>query len=343
MSEHTDLPPPDEREVVSLSPEARRRRREQGLRRLLRRPILRRDLPRWKAVLAVVLGPFLPGTRAFEVAKRTAVGTYHDGFIHAGNLAYLSMLAIFPFFIVSGALFQLFGEAAERQMVIDAILLSMPPTVARVIEPVASDVIGARSGLLLWLGVGVGLWTISSLIETVRDILRRAYGTHATKAFWQYRLASTGIILGAVILLLMSLFATVVISTAQQVIDARFPQLNDAVATLRLSRIVPALGLTASLYMLFYTLTPGKYRKRCYPKWPGAVFTAAWWVTVTTALPPILRSFFSLNLTYGSLAGIVIALFFFWLVGLGLVIGAELNAALAEPEANGKKVEEETT
>lgn len=343
MSENTGLPPSVEREVVSLSPEARRRRHDQGLRRFIRRPMLRRDLPRWKALFTLLLSPLMPGTRVFEVAKRTAVGTYHDGFIHAGNLAYLSMLAIFPFFIVSGALFQLFGEAAERQMIIDAILLSMPPTVARVIEPVASDVIDARSGLLLWLGVGVGLWTISSLIETVRDILRRAYGTHATKAFWQYRLASTGIILGAVILLLISLFATIVISTAQQVIDARFPQLNDAVDALRVSRIVPALGLTASLYMLFYTLTPGKYRKRRYPKWPGAVFTAAWWVAVTTALPPILRSFFSLNLTYGSLAGIVIALFFFWLVGLGLVIGAELNAALAEPEANGTTDEEDTT
>ena len=34
------------------------------------------------------------------------------------------------------------------------------------------------------------------------------------------------------------------------------------------------------------------------------------------------------------MAGIIIALFFFWLVvGLGLVIGAELNAALAEPSA----------
>ena len=53
-------------------------------------------------------------------------------------------------------------------------------------------------------------------------------------------------------------------------------------------------------------------------------------VAVTTLLPIVLRSFFTYNLTYGSLAGIMIALFFFWLVGLGVVIGAELNAALAE-------------
>jgi membrane protein len=47
-------------------------------------------------------------------------------------------------------------------------------------------------------------------------------------------------------------------------------------------------------------------------------------------LPWALRSLFHYDLTYGSLAGVMIALFFFWLVGLGLVIGAELNAALAE-------------
>jgi membrane protein len=39
---------------------------------------------------------------------------------------------------------------------------------------------------------------------------------------------------------------------------------------------------------------------------------------------------FHYDLTYGSLAGVMIALFFFWLVGLGMVVGAELNAALAE-------------
>jgi membrane protein len=60
---------------------------------------------------------------------------------------------------------------------------------------------------------------------------------------------------------------------------------------------------------------------------------------VTTLLPMVLRSFFTYDLTYGSLAGIMVALFFFWLVGLGVVIGAELNAALAEtPEEEIKSL-----
>ena len=39
------------------------------------------------------------------------------------------------------------------------------------------------------------------------------------------------------------------------------------------------------------------------------------------------------DLTYGSLAGVIISLIFFFIVGLGVVIGAELNAALAETPA----------
>ncbi|WFL78731.1 YihY/virulence factor BrkB family protein [Altererythrobacter arenosus] len=315
MSE-IDLPSPQERQIHYLSPEARRREA--------------------KTLRGRVIDTMGPGTRAFEVVKRTLVGTYNDGFIHAGNLAYLAMLAIFPFFILGSALFALIGSKGEESSIIDAIVVAMPPTVANTIAPVAQDAMAARSGWLLWAGAFVALWTVSSLIETIRDILRRAYGTQATHAFWKYRLFSAGFTLAAVILLVLSLFAQVLIGAAQEVIEAYFPQLVDQMGALHLSRVVPTLGLFASLYLLFYTLTPSAYRARRYPKWPGVVFITLWWLAVTSAMPPILRNFFTYSLTYGSIAGIMVALFFFWLVGLGMVIGAELNAALAvTPEEEG--------
>ena len=314
------IPESQEREIQSLSPE--QRRKEAG------------DL---RGRIENRVGP---GTRVWEVAKRTFVGTYNDGFIHAGNLAYLSMLAIFPFFILGAAIFSAFGEEAERAATINAVLFALPPMVGNVIEPVARDVIEARSGWLLWVGALIGLWTVGSLVETIRDILRRAYGTQATHAFWKYRLLSSGVILAAVFLLLLSLIAQFLIGTAQEVIEAYFPQLVDRVVALRLSRIVPSLGLFGSLYLIFYSLTPSKYRRKRYPKWPGVLLTTVWWISVTTIMPTVLRNFFAYDLTYGGLAGVMIALFFFWLVGLGVVIGAELNAALAEtPE---EKLAEET-
>ena len=152
-----------------------------------------------------------PGTRFFEVVKRVWIGSYNDGFIHAGNLAYMSILSLFPFFITGAAIFSAIGEESERAATINAVLLALPPVVANTIEPVARDVVGAQSGWLLWVGGAVGLWTVGSLIETIRDILRRAYGTKATLAFWRYRLLSTAVIVAAVGLLLVSLVAQVLI------------------------------------------------------------------------------------------------------------------------------------
>jgi membrane protein len=279
------------------------------------------------------------GSRARDVASRVLLGTYNDGFIHAGNLAYMAVLAIFPFFITGAALFSLIGEESERAATINAVLFALPPVVGDVIGPVAHTVVGQRNGWLLWAGGFVGLWTVGSLVETIRDILRRAYGTRATQAFWKYRLLSTGIIIGAVILLMLSLIAQFVIGAAQEVIEAWMPQLYDALGRLALSRTVPALGLFGSLYLLFLTLTPAAYRKRRYPKWPGALLVAAWWVGTAIALPPLLAGVFSYDATYGSLAGVMIVLFFFWLIGLGMVMGAELNAALAEtPEEEEDRI-----
>lgn len=297
---------------------------------------------RWRAGLEdqVGEGTLLRIARLKRVLQRVWLGAWNDGFIHAGNLAYMAILAIFPFFVTVAAVFALVGEEAQRAASVSAFLLAVPPMVRQVLEPVAQDVVQARSGWLLWAGGIVGLWTVGSLIETIRDILRRAYGTGPTAAFWRHRLISTGVIFAAVVGLLLSLFAQVVIGTAEQIIDAWFPRLADWTNTLATSRLIPAAILFLSLHALFYTLTPSAYRSRRYPKWPGALLVTAWWAGVTIALPWVLARFFTYDLTYGSLAGVMIALFFFWLVGLGMVVGAELNAALAVTPEEGEMIGE---
>ena len=306
------LNPPD------LSPEARRRhalRWQAGL-----EPTTAREIEahrHWHVHLRQLLG-------------RTMAGVWNDGFIHAGNLAYTSVVALFPFFIMVTAIFSAIGERSERAASINAFLLAVPPSVAHAVAPVARDVIEARTGWLLWIGGVVGLWTVGSLVETIRDILRRAYGTKHTHAFWRYRLLSTGIIIAAVILLLFSLMAQVAIGAVETAIYAWFPELDPVVGEVTMTRLIPAGVLFGSLYLLFYSLTPSQYSHRRYPKWPGALFVTVWWGAVTMALPWAVRRVFNYDATYGSLAGVMITLFFFWLVGLGMVFGAELNAALAE-------------
>ncbi|MGR4890162.1 YihY/virulence factor BrkB family protein [Sphingopyxis sp. LARHCG72] len=276
-----------------------------------------------------------PGTRAYRVARRVVVGTYTDGFIHAGNLAYLALIALFPFFILLAAALSLFGGSSGGEAAIEAVFSTMPPTVAKALSGPIREVMTARTGIFLWLGALVALWTVGSLIETVRDILRRAYGTHFSKGFFHYRLLSIGIITGAVVLMLLSFSMQVLIVGIEQFVTRVLPEQYQSVGVVAISRGVSGLGLFLAIYMLFYSLTPSKYRRRQFPKWPGALFTTLWWIAVTLALPPLLASLLSYDATYGSLAGVMVALFFFYLVGLGMVMGAELNAALVEVEDLG--------
>lgn len=268
-------------------------------------------------------------SRAWRVITRTAHGSYHDGFIHAGNLAYLALIALFPFFITATALMSAFGRSDDGVHALDVIMATMPPGVAVTLDGPIRGVLAARNGPLLWLGGAIGLWTVASLIETLRDILRRAYGTRPSRSFWHYRFFSFGLVVGAVMLLLISFSLQVVTLTAEQLMTRFLPPDIAGLGELALTRAISFAGLFMALFLLFVTLTPPQYRGRKYPKWPGAAVTTLWWIAVSVLLPPLLARILSYDLTYGSMAGVMVTLFFFYLVGFGLVIGAELNAALA--------------
>ena len=273
-----------------------------------------------------------PGTRPFEILKRVGMGVYNDGFIHAGNLAYLSLLSMFPFFISAAALLQLLGRPDDIAQTVGVILAQVPPDVADVLREPIGEVLTARTGPLLWFGGLVGLWTATSFVETIRDILRRAYGVKYTAPFWEYRLISVAFIIGAVLLLMIAFAATVFMASLQRVITGVFPQFEELASAIQIYRVVPALALFGTIYTIFVVLTPSRYRKKECRKWPGALLVTLWWLGTAELLPAAISLAGGYNLTYGSLAGIMIALLFFFIIGLGVTMGAELNAALAEVE-----------
>ncbi len=280
-----------------------------------------------------------PRISTVEVIKRVAIGVWNDGFIHAGNLAFLSLLALFPFLIFAAAVAQLLGQAQDAQLAVFNILRQLPPGVAETLRDPIEEALGARTGPLLWLGGLVGLWTAASFVETIRDILRRAYGVQFSLPFWEYRLWSILLILGAVTVMFIAFALSVLLTSIHFVVAQWFPLADGLIAGLQIYRFVPGSILFLTIYTLFVALTPARYRKRGCRKWPGALFITAWWLAMVELLPDALQMLGGYSLTYGSLAGVMIALIFFFAVGLGVVMGAELNAALAETGATALKGE----
>src|SRR3569833_4096609 len=199
------------RDISPVSPEARRKR-----------------LASMRAAFGTEVEEKLkPRLTAWEVVKRGAIGVYNDGFIHAGNLAYLSIVALFPFFIVAAAIAHLFGQSQDAVLTVTNVLRRLPPDVASTLREPILEVLTVRNGTLLWLGGIVGLWTATSFVETIRGILRRAYGVKFCAPFWEYRLGSMLMILGAVLLLMLAFAASAVLPLAHQLIIHWFPFAQD--------------------------------------------------------------------------------------------------------------------
>ena len=290
---------------------------------------------RARVVLSREYAKVKPGSAFWEVVKRAALGVYDNGFIYAGNLAYLALMTLFPFFIVAAAVLSVLGKSAETQHAVRSFLHVLPGDVSKLLETPIQHVLQARTGAPLLLGGLVGLWTVGSFIDTIREIFRRAYGTRSTSPLWRSRLGLSAGIIASIIVVLLAFLAQGLLTGAEQFVYHLLPFAKDVATWIGLSRLIPGIIMFGALYALFYFVTPAKYRYSSARKWPGALFTTIWWVSCTALLPVVLAQLGGYDLTYGSLAGVVVMLLFFYLIGLGFCFGAHLNAALAEPPETG--------
>jgi membrane protein len=62
--------------------------------------------------------------------------------------------------------------------------------------------------------------------------------------------------------------------------------------------------------------------------WPGVLASVLIWSMAATGMSVYLAYAPSYAVTYGTLAGVIVTLLFFYLTGVALIFGAEVNAAI---------------
>jgi membrane protein len=79
--------------------------------------------------------------------------------------------------------------------------------------------------------------------------------------------------------------------------------------------------------LVMHRVLPGRHVKGSR-LWPGVITTTVLWVAAASGFSIYLSYTPSYTVTYGTLAGVIITLMFFYLTGLTIIFGAEVNAAL---------------
>jgi membrane protein len=81
-------------------------------------------------------------------------------------------------------------------------------------------------------------------------------------------------------------------------------------------------------FSTIYYFGPDLKAKRWHWATPGAVIGILGWVTASLGLRVYLHFFNSYTVTYGSLGAVIILLTWFYMTGLMLLLGAEINSEI---------------
>lgn len=260
--------------------------------------------------------------------KALSLFLQNDALSAAGNMAFLTMLSLFPFIIFLVALSGFLGQT-ERGLEGIAFMLSvLPPEVSTVIDGPIQGIVKSTGPEILTSSILFAIWTAAAGVEAARGVLIRAYGREFARAIWIQRLESLGVVIFSGIAVILAMSTLVLGPPLIKAFTSLFPdtytsEINQVWGYLRLL-ISPAL-LTLGLYSIYFALTPRKAGKPV--RLPGTLLSMAVLLMTAKGLSVYLKYADNYDVTYGSLAGVVIMQLFCFLVSLGFVLGAELNAA----------------
>ncbi len=267
-----------------------------------------------------------------EPARQVLAEAIHDFFfsdslILAGNIAFTALFAAFPFLIFLLSLAGLFGHTEAVRDSIELALELMPPEVASVLRPAIQEVLQEASAGVLTISILISLWFASSGLESLRHAMNHAYEVPEPPHFLVGRLQSILLtILSAIVILLVTV-ALVGWPVAREVIAWLSQQELFERNLYSVVRYALGIGLLFGLIVTLYLVLPN-IELHIRDVLPGALVAVFLWTLLAVAFSWYLRNFARYSLIYGSLAGIVLTLLFFYISAAIFIFGAQLNSAI---------------
>ena len=246
-----------------------------------------------------------------------------DGIEHAGYLAFLSILSLFPSLIFLISIAQFFGAFEDGINLINNMIATTPKEVSEALAPRINEIISGPPQSLLTIAIIGVIWTASSSVEGCRTILNRAYRVAFPPPYIWRRFISILEFFVIILIIISSVIIFVIVPNILHELEAKMliEKFNFDVQYLRESFIFILLTLTTSL--LYFALPNAK--QKFSQTIPGSILTVLLWVILAKIFIIYIEDFQQFSLVYGSLAGFIASLIFFYLISLAFILGAEFN------------------
>jgi membrane protein len=276
----------------------------------------------------------IPAKGWWQVTKRAfkEMGQDHLTLI-AGGVAYTWFLALFPGLIAAVMVYGLVTDPAEVERQVNSFASGLPNSAQTLLTDQMQNIASGSGGGLsfgLVLSVALALWSASAGIAGLVEAINMAYDEDDTRNFVVKRGLAILLTIGFLIFIavavgLVAVLPIVLNSIGLGVVGQFFVGIGRFVALVIIMLVALAL---------LYRIGPDRDAPKMRWATPGAIIATVLWLIASIAFSLYVNNFGSYDKTYGSLAGVVVLLLWFWITALVVLLGAEINS---EAEAQTAK------
>lgn len=242
----------------------------------------------------------------------------------SAELAYYLLFSLFPLLIFVNAVLSMLHLSTDT--LASALGIVLPPQAADIITTYLSYIQGLDTKLLLYACLFLAVYAISRSITSLMHSVSRAYRVRR-KGFF---ITIVGIVFSVLLLLsVVLLFGLTMISDNLLLKVGQYITLPAALIQVwNLLRLLAApIYMFIVLTCFYYIVGYGEYT--FWQAIPGSGCAVVVWFLATSAFSYYIGHISRYSVLYGSLAAIMILMLWFFITGVVLIMGGELNYVLA--------------
>jgi membrane protein len=267
---------------------------------------------------------------AGEIIRRTIAEIDEDNCVGlAAQLAFYFFLALCPALLFLVALMAYLPLDNALNQLLAALGTVAPLEALALLQRQLDQITSNSHSGILTLGFLGALWSSSAATVSIIDALNQAYDITERRPWWRRRLLAILLTLALAAFIVGALTFILTGPEAVTWVAGAFGLGGFMGPVWQLVRW-PLMVLFAVFGMdLVYYFAPNNDVRWAWVT-PGAGLATALWIASSLAFRYYVTNFGTFNATYGAIGGVAVVLLWFYVSGLAILIGAELNGVIEQ-------------
>jgi membrane protein len=206
----------------------------------------------------------------------------------------------------------------------------VPVSASDLINTTVDEISKKSSGGKLSFGLLTSLWFASSGMGAIIEGLNVAYDVKETRAWWRRTLLAILLTIALAVLIITALALMFYGSRIAEGIANRY---GFGAAFTELWTVLQWLFVLVFVFLAFqliYYFAPDLHEQQLRWLTPGAAVGVILWLLVSFLFGSYLNFYNTYSVVYGSLGAVIILLLWFYLTGVTILIGGEVNAIVEQ-------------